>query len=551
MPHLLHLSPASPKSHPDTDWGGDLAEPQRLVSDKVLDAFAELVGLIEKDDRLESFSEQVERYAFQARTLHTSPVENALPPDLTFRPPEPESSDSSVRFAFRVTDSGNGDFGETLAFASLSQLSRLLSSGQLSPVELAELYLDRLASIGEKLTCVVTITEDLGLQQAREAEQELVDGRSRGPLHGIPWGAKDLLATRGIPTTWGATPYRNQQIDEDATVVTRLGDAGAALVAKLSMGSLASGDQWFEGMTRNPWNQEEGSGGSSAGPGAATAAGLVGFSIGTETHGSITNPSHRCGVSGLRPTFGRVSRAGSMALSYSLDKIGPMCRSAEDCAAVFAAIAGADERDSVARDAPFTWPPEEDRQLLIGIVEKEYEDIENEEEKQIDQAALDVLKDLGMGLRPVELPGVRTGIMLTIWVEAAAVFDDLSRSDDLDLLKEHDNSRWPEIFRAARTVSAVDYVKAQQLRTQLVSDFCAAVSDVDAIVCPGTGDSSMTASNFTGHPSLTIPVGFVNGMPRAMTIVGHHWDEQTILEIGDAYQRATDWHCRRPPLDES
>jgi Asp-tRNA(Asn)/Glu-tRNA(Gln) amidotransferase A subunit family amidase len=392
---------------------------------------------------------------------------------------------------------------------------------------------------------VVTITRDIALSQARLAEQEIHEGKYRGPLHGIPWGAKDLLATKGIPTTWGATPYREQVFDYDSAVVERLADAGAVLAAKLSMGSLAYGPNWFGGMTRNPWNTETGSSGSSAGPGSATAAGLIGFSIGTETHGSITSPSHTCGVTGLRPTFGRVSRFGAMALAWSMDKIGPMCRSVEDCAAVFSAIAGRDGRDPTTVSASFVWPSRRPvSEMRIGFVETEYDDAE-EPARSVDDDSLRVLRDIFGDLEPVTLPECPAGLMQILWVEAASAFDDLARSDDLDALQE-DNSQWPKIFRAARSITATDYLRAQRIRSQLAIEFDQLMQDYDAIVAPGTGKKSLTISNLSGHPALTLPAGFVEGMPRGMTFIGKLWDESILLAVGHAFQSATDWHLKRP-----
>jgi Asp-tRNA(Asn)/Glu-tRNA(Gln) amidotransferase A subunit family amidase len=376
-------------------------------------------------------------------------------------------------------------------------------------------------------------------------------GSYRGSLHGIPWGAKDLLATEGIPTTWGATPFKDQVLDHNAAVVQRLSDAGAILVAKLSMGSLAWGANWFGGKTRNPWNPETDASGSSAGSGAATAAGLVGFSIGTETWGSILSPSHTCGVAGLRPTFGRVSRFGAMALAWSMDKIGPMCRSVEGCAAVFASITGPDERDSATSAAPFVWPDLKDlTSLRVGYIESEFEAL-NEDDMRVYREALETLRDQGIRVDPVRLPACPSGLLLTMWVEAAAAFDDLARSSDIDLLKQRDSSKWTDAMRAARSIPAVTYLRTQRLRTQLVSDFCELMKEWDAIIAPGRGEESLTITNLTGHPALILPCGFVDGMPRGMTLIGRLWHESAILKIGQAYETVTYWHNQHPVLDQT
>jgi Asp-tRNA(Asn)/Glu-tRNA(Gln) amidotransferase A subunit family amidase len=518
------------------------------LSSEVIAALAELIGLPQDHDRFDAFSSMVTKYAADAATLRSAPIENSVTPLLTFHPPHPKISGpvvfdvDSLPISSRSAESGD------LAFLSASELATLVRDRSVSPVELTELYLKRLDSIGLELNCVVKLMPEAAMAQARQAESEAMKGEFRSAIHGVPWGAKDLLATKAAPTTWGATPYSDQVLDYDSAVVDRLEKSGAVLAAKLSMGSLAYGANWFGGMTRNPWDTDTASSGSSAGPGAATAAGLVGFSIGTETHGSITSPSHTCGVTGLRPTFGRVSRYGAMALAYSMDKIGPMCRSAADCAAVFASIAGQDDRDDITVDAPFAWPDKRDvKSMRIGVVKSEYDGF-GDPQGSVDREALSALEDLGATLGDVALPDCPPGLLLTLWVEAAAAFGDLARTPELDALYA-DSSNWPHIMRAARTVSAVDYVRAQQLRRRLVHDFTKTLGNWDAIVCPVIGKSSLTISNLTGHPALTVPAGFVDGMPRGMTLIGNYWDEAGILAIGQAFQAATDWHKRRPSID--
>jgi Asp-tRNA(Asn)/Glu-tRNA(Gln) amidotransferase A subunit family amidase len=525
-----------------------MTEPDPILSDSAVRNFAELVGFSPDDDRFEKYAELVQTYARACESLYGESIENGLAPALHFSPPSP-SVEGPIDFEFEDKPTDLPEKKSDVAFLSLSELSRLIRSGVLSPVELTELYLERLDGLGRDLNSVITLTPDIARRQAERAESEILKGAWRGPLHGVPWGAKDLLATKEIPTTWGSTVYKDRVPDFDSAVVERLERAGAILAAKLSMGSLAYGPNWFGGMTRNPWNTETGSSGSSAGPGAATAAGLVGFSIGTETHGSITSPSHTCGVTGLRPTFGRVSRHGAMALGYSLDKIGPMCRSAEDCAAVFSVIAGRDARDAVTVDAPFTWPKSLDMaSVRIGYVEQEYESVDGSR-AEIDSAALDVFRNLGAKVSAVTLPQFPAGLLITLWVEAASAFDELTRSEDLDAL-ENDNSQWPKIFRAAQSIPATAYVRAQRLRAKLLDEFESMMQDWDAILCPAQGESSLTLGNLTGHPSLTLPVGFDDGMPRGMTMIGKPWDEETILSLGHAFQSGTDWHLERPPLDD-
>ena len=372
-----------------------------------------------------------------------------------------------------------------IAFASLGQLGALLRERSLSSVQLTRLYLDRLRRFDSDLRCVVTLTEELALEQAARADRELDEGRSRGPLHGIPWGAKDLLSTRGYPTTWGAAPYRDQRLDQDATVVRKLDEAGAVLVAKLTLGALARGDRWFGGRTRSPWDLDEGSSGSSAGPAAATISGLVGFSIGSETVGSIISPSARCGATGLRPSFGRVSRYGAMTLSWTVDKVGPICRSIEDCALVLSAIQGADGLDRSARDIPFVWEADRDLDgIRVGYLEQAFE-VQGESQAR-DLAVLESLSSAGVALQPVDFPGdfPLTALRLTVSAEAAASFDTLTRSGRDDLLLGQEEEDWPNTFRADRLIPAVEYIQANRARAMLIEALDEAWSEVDVVVTP-------------------------------------------------------------------
>ena len=383
---------------------------------------------------------------------------------------------------------------EQIAFLPVTALATLIETKKLTSVALTEIYLDRLKKHGETLKCVVTLTEDLARQQAAQADAEIKAGKYRGPLHGIPWGAKDLLATKGIKTTWGAAPYKDQVIDLDATVVERLRDAGAVLVAKLSMGALAQGGVWFGGSTRNPWNTERSSSGSSAGPGAATAAGLVGFSIGTETLGSIISPSVTNGVTGLRPTYGRVSRYGAMALSWTMDKIGPMCRSVEDCVLVLNAIYGSDGKDDTVIDAPLEWGVDRPlSSLRIGFIEREFANASNvnnptDAQKQTAAArqamyrdALDVFKKAGAKLEPITMPDFPTGsIGFVLSAEAAAAFDDLTRDrEKLATLTGQSPGDWPNTFRSSRFIPAVEYIRAMRARRLLMQE-------MDKLMCNTT-----------------------------------------------------------------
>jgi Asp-tRNA(Asn)/Glu-tRNA(Gln) amidotransferase A subunit family amidase len=441
---------------------------------------------------------------------------------------------------------------EDLAFEPVTILSALIESRTITSTDLTKMYLARLKTYGEPLHCVVTLTEDLALAQAAKADRDLKLGRYRSPLHGIAWGAKDLFATKGITTTWGAKPYEHQILNVDATVVERLRDAGAVLVAKLSMGSLAQGGVWFGGTTRNPWKPETGSSGSSAGPAAATSAGLVGFALGTETRGSIITPSSICGVVGLRPTYGRVSRYGAMALSWTMDKIGPLCRSVEDCALVFNAIYGADGRDDTVVDAPFLWKPDVPlAKVRIGYVSSEFAPgLANPNASSgLLRDTLDVFKAGGAKLEAIAMPEFPTeAINFILSAEAAAAFDDLTRSKGIDQLTEQGPGAWPNTFRTSRFIPAVEYIRAQRARTLLIRKMDALMSKYDVFLAPARGSASLPITNLTGHPAVCLKNGFVDGLPQAVMITGRLYDEATLLRVALAYERGTEWHSMHPDV---
>jgi len=499
------------------------------------------------------------------RALRAVPLDNAVPPALRYVPPgepapaRPAAAAQPAELAAAPRPAQTAD----IAFAPLTELAAWLRSRAISAVELARMYLDRLRRFDPQLQCVITLTEELALRQAERADADIAAGRWRGPLHGVPWGCKDLLAVRGYKTTWGAGPYREQVRGEQATVATRLEDAGAVLLAKTSVGELAWGEHWFGGMTANPWKLDEGSSGSSAGSAAASAAGLVGFAIGTETWGSIVSPCTRCGVTGLRPTFGGVPRSGAMALSWSMDKIGPIARSADDCALIFDAVRGADGLDPSAVDAPFAWPPARDpRALRIGVAQRlfdaDYAAGENDEGEQrrlrewqeIDRRALQALRDAGLRLETVEVtfsvPVAPLGLILT--AEAAAAFDELTRSGRDRLLKRQVADAWPTTFRQGQLIPAVEYVRANRIRTLLVAEMEKLMSGLDALVIPTYGGDLLLATNLTGHPAVVFPDGLrADGTPVSLTVLGRLHGEAEVLSIARAFQRATDFHTRRPP----
>ncbi|MFP3860009.1 MAG: amidase [Bacteroidales bacterium] len=435
-----------------------------------------------------------------------------------------------------------------LAFYSVPELATLIKQRKITSEELTRIYLDRLKKYGDTLKCVITLTEELALEQARRADNEIQEGKYRGVLHGIPYGLKDLITVEGYKTTWGAAPYKEQELDGNATVYKKLEEAGAVLVAKLSMGALAWGDVWFGGVTKNPWDMEQGSSGSSAGSASATVAGLVGFSIGTETWGSIVSPSTRCGASGLRPTFGRVSRAGAMALSWTMDKIGPICRTAKGSAMVFDAIKGPDNIDLTVKDYAFNFDASKDvSSLKVGYLKNLFE--EDYGAKQNDSITLQKLKEMGVELEeislPEDLPVEAMNFILN--VEAAAAFDKLTRTEKDDELTRQVKDAWPNVFRSARFVPAVEYIQANRMRTMVMDEVNKLFIDYDVIVTPSFGGNQLLMTNLTGHPCVVIPNGFdEENHPTSISFIGNLHREEPLLELANAYQEATEHEDKHP-----
>lgn len=435
-----------------------------------------------------------------------------------------------------------------LAFYTVAELADLIRTRRITSTELTRLYLDRIAQYDPVLRVVITLTADLAMEQAARADQEIEEGRYRGPLHGIPYISKDLLALEGYPTTWGAMPYKDQVLDETATVLRKLNQAGAVHLAKVSLGALAWGDVWFGARTNTPWNVEFGASGSSAGSAAGVAAGMAAFAIGSETYGSIVSPATRNGVSGLRPSYGRVSRHGAMALSWSMDKIGPITRSAEDAALVFHAIYGPDDLDPSVMDIPFNYRAEVDfSNLKIGYLRQAFNSTYPGQEN--DRATLEVLESLGARLIPIELPEFPVGpILQMLNVEAAAAFDELTRSGrDAEMVRQIRNA-WPNVFRTARLVPAVEYIQASRARTLLQEQIHEAIREVDVFITPAFAGGALAVTNLTGHPSVVIPNGFNElGLPTTITIHAHLFEEGLALAVARSYQQVTDFHRRRPP----
>jgi Asp-tRNA(Asn)/Glu-tRNA(Gln) amidotransferase A subunit family amidase len=430
-----------------------------------------------------------------------------------------------------------------LAYMSIADQSRLIRSGQISSLELTQMYLRRLKKFDPVLRFSVNLTEELALKQAKGVRHTRKRLGEWHPLRGIPWGAKDLIAYPEYPTTWGAPQFKDRILNAKATVAAKLDQVGAVLVAKLALGALAMGDKWYGGPTKNPWNPAQGSSGSSAGSASATAAGCVGFSLGSETLGSIMSPSRRCGVTGLRPTFGRVSRQGCMSLSWSMDKLGPICRSAEDCALVFQAIHGGDGLDPSAVDRPFHWPVKVNmKRISVGYVD--------DGRKLADREALQVFKDRGCKLVEIQLPSELPTWPLTniLYAEAAAQFDPLTRAG----VEEGLNS-WPRLFRRAEFLPAVEYLRAQRIRSKLQDEMQQVMQQVDVFVDGGRDEALIT--NMTGHPAIAMPSGFVERagvrQPVSVQLTGRLYDETTILALAQLFQSETDYHLQRPPQENA
>jgi Asp-tRNA(Asn)/Glu-tRNA(Gln) amidotransferase A subunit family amidase len=525
------------------------------ITDATIAAAAEIAGVSFTAEERAQMLQGVQRQSAQVQALHGVSLENAVAPAIQFNPlPRPDALPRGPQHEItmsRQTVRTAPSAPDELAYAPLTTLAELVRRRAVTSEQLTTLYLDRLSRLDAQLFCVVSLLRDRAVAKARAADAEIASGRYRGPLHGIPWGAKDLLAVASAPTTWGAAPYREQRFEEDATVVQRLDAAGAVLIAKLTLGELALGDRWFGGMTRNPWKLDQGSSGSSAGSASATAAGAVGFAIGSETLGSISSPSTRCGVTGLRPTFGRVPRTGAMALSWSMDKLGPLARSAEDCALVFAALHGPDGRDLTTMAAPFNWDGNASiAGIRVGFVQGAFEAPNAQRYASFDTVALNALRGLGVDLTPVTLPDLPYDAMrLILDAEAGAAFDELTRSGRVRELSGQSPNSWPTTFRRAHLIPAVEYINANRLRTVAMQAWDRLMQDYDVIVAP-TNSSQLLATNLTGHPALILPHGFrpEDGTPLSITFLGQLFGEEKLLKLGQAFQRVTTHHQRHPAL---
>lgn len=516
-------------------------------------AAARILDLQFTQQELDTMYEGVQENLVNYRLMHKQPLANQVPMSLWQNPLLPgmklDTRPDKIKWKLPSTEMPANK--NELAFYSLGQLAYLIKNKKISSTELTEFFIQRIKKYGDTLHCVISVTEDIAREQARIADEEIATGKYKGPLHGIPYGLKDLFSVKTTKTTWGAAPYKNQVIEEDAFVYQQLRAAGAVLVAKFTLGALAMGDYWYGGRTRNPWNITTGSSGSSAGSASATAAGLVPFAIGTETWGSIISPASTCGLTGMRPTFGSISRSGGMTLSWSLDKIGPICRSATDAAMVFAYIHGTDGEDASAVNARFNYQANSSRSLKIAYAKNYYNRITDTARSE--WKVLQAFRDAGYSLIPVDFPDSTAypfNIMdVVISAEAAAAFDDFTRNNVDDEMTRQGKFDWPNSFRVSRLMSAVEYVNANRHRYLLMKKMQELMSTVDVVICPTRGSGNQSAiTNLTGHPAICVPTGFDNRskLPTSITFIGQLYEEGKLISAVEAYQQLTNWHLQHP-----
>jgi Asp-tRNA(Asn)/Glu-tRNA(Gln) amidotransferase A subunit family amidase len=525
------------------------------------DAVAQAEKLIDielTDAERDSLISQAQGYLVTYKAMHNQKLENSVAPALYFNPTVSSGTPTKIaRSSAKVRKSvwdvpKKFDLPKNkadLAFYSIPQLASLIKNRKITSVDLTRFFIERLKKYSDTLHCVISLTEDMALAEAAKADAELAKGIYRGLLHGIPYGVKDLFSVKNTLTTWGAAPFKNQKFEEDAAVVQHLRAAGGVLVAKLSMGSLAMGDVWYGGITRNPWDLAQGSSGSSAGSASAVAAGLLPFAIGTETQGSIVSPSTRCGTTGLRPTFGRVNRAGAMTLCWSLDKAGPITRSAYDAAIVFEAINGGNtEGDKAAVSVPFSYPKDVDiTKLRIGYPKNLFDSIKKDRNEW---RTLEALEKLGVKLQPFEwktsVPSRIMGVVLMS--EGAAAFDELTRTNLDDALTSQNRFSWPNYFRAARFIPAVEYINANRLRTKMMAEIGEILRGYDCVIMPSFEGDILPITNLTGHPVVVMPNGFLKNHPTSISFLGNLFDDDIILAVAKAFQDATDFEDVHPEL---
>lgn len=530
---------------------------QDTISKSDIPAAARLLDLTFTQKEIDTMYDGVKENLGVYRLMHKQPLNNNVPLSMWQSPvlPGMKFNEKQEPINWNIPSGVSMPLNKSdLSFYSVLQLASLIKNKKISSVALTQFFIERIKKFGDTLQCVISVTEDIAMQQARLADAEIAKGKYRGPLHGIPYGLKDLFAVKGTKTTWGAAPYKNQTIEEDAFVYSQLQAAGAVLVAKFTLGALAMGDYWYGGRTKNPWNLRGGSSGSSAGSSSATVAGLVPFAIGTETWGSIVSPSSTCGATGLRPTFGSISRSGAMTLSWSLDKVGPICRSAEDAAIVFNYIHGTDGYDMSAVNKPFNYKPNADIKKMKVAYAKNYFDRITDTSRN-EWKVLETYKQLGAQLIPVNFPdsGVYNfNIMdIVISAECAAAFDDFTRKNIDDEMTQQGKFDWPNSFRVSRLMSAVEYINANRHRYLLMQKVNEVMKDIDVMICPTRGSGNQGAiTNLTGHPVVCMPTGFDkrSNLPTSITLIGKLYDEATILSAAKAYQLATEWDEAHPAM---
>jgi len=503
---------------------------------------ANLLDLKYSDKEVEMMMPDLKDNIADYKKMHALPLDNSIAMSMAQRLTPKTEKQEKLKWSYDKKIKLPVNKNE-LAFYSIHSLGSLLRNKSITAVELTNFFINRLKQFGDTLQCTVSLTEQMAMEQAMKADEEFSKGMDRGPLHGIPYGLKDLFAVKGTKTTWGAAPYKNQTIDEDAYVYTRLKDAGAVLVAKFTLGALAMGDYWFGGRTKNPWNLERGSSGSSAGSSSATVAGLVPFAIGTETHGSIISPSHTCGATGLRPTFGSISRSGAMTLSWSLDKVGPICRSAEDAATVFAYIHGTDNKDASAVNAAFNYKSKTGvKTLRIGYAKNHFDKLDSSAQEW---SVLKVLKEQGLEIEPMYFPDTEVYafdiIGQVIGAESAAAFDAFTRTGLDDQMTRQTRFDWPNYFRASRTIPAVEYINANRHRSILMQRVNEAMQAFDVIITPSFGGRQLAITNLTGQPALCMPIGLTKqGVPNSITFLANLFREEELLVLGKFFQEKTD-----------
>ena len=513
-----------------------------------VNASAKLADLTFSEKELEMMMPDLKENIMDFRKMHSLSLNNSVGMSIAQRLAIPTEKQEKIKWKYNKKISMPINKNE-IAFYSIQQLGSLLRNKSMTSVELTTFFIERIKKYADTLQCVVSLTESIALEQASKADEELKKGIDRGPLHGIPYGLKDLFAVKNTNTTWGAQPYKDQKIDQDAYVYTRLKEAGGVLVAKFSLGALAMGDYWFAGRTKNPWNTTLGSSGSSAGSASATVAGLVPFAIGTETHGSIISPSHTCGATGLRPTFGSTSRSGAMTLSWSLDKVGPICRSAEDAATVFSFIHGTDGKDESAVNRSFNLSNKSGiKNLKIGYAKNHFERLDSNSQEW---GVIKAFREQGIEVQPMYLPDTDVYkfdiIGLVIGAEAAAAFDEFTRVGLDDQMTRQTRYDWPNYFRVSRMIPAVEYVNANRHRSILMQKMNQAMQEYDVIITPSFGNRQLAITNLTGHPALCMPIGFTKqGTPNSITLLANLFREEELVTVGSFFQKITDHDEKHP-----